>query len=306
MTNPREHGFPSRARLSSRMGKTRNTVRRRPSAAFVAAIRDFPGGGAPARRRVSVGPWRGESLGARYGNGGPRCRGDHSRRCSDRPKTKRHRSQRPRGLRASLRRILLSERHKLGWRRGLRCPVSGRAHRALHGAGRLGQDRGRGFNARRALLRSARGQSLSNHVRQHLPLSSLARSRLFCGSAERPYAAKGRCGGDAERLPGVSGRQDSFDHVLGLRRLVASALVAQRFTRRPGRHGARGRVATSSRRLLIARRACASERSVESTGVSWISEIARRSGLGTCSASLAILECVSHRVPRRIRRKKAV
>jgi hypothetical protein len=38
MTNPREHGFPRRARLSGGWGKTRNTARRRPSAAFVAAI----------------------------------------------------------------------------------------------------------------------------------------------------------------------------------------------------------------------------------------------------------------------------
>jgi hypothetical protein len=38
MTNPREHGSPLRARVSSGWRKTRNTARRRPSAAFVAAI----------------------------------------------------------------------------------------------------------------------------------------------------------------------------------------------------------------------------------------------------------------------------
>jgi hypothetical protein len=38
MTNPREHGFPSRGRLSGRWGKIRNTARERPSAALVAPI----------------------------------------------------------------------------------------------------------------------------------------------------------------------------------------------------------------------------------------------------------------------------
>jgi hypothetical protein len=38
MTNPREHGFPSRGRLSGRWGKIRNTARQRPSAALVAAV----------------------------------------------------------------------------------------------------------------------------------------------------------------------------------------------------------------------------------------------------------------------------
>ncbi len=38
MTSPRQHGFPSRARLSGRCGKTRNTAHRRSSAAVVAAI----------------------------------------------------------------------------------------------------------------------------------------------------------------------------------------------------------------------------------------------------------------------------
>jgi hypothetical protein len=38
MTNPREHGLPSRARPSDRWGKTRNTALRRPSLAFVASI----------------------------------------------------------------------------------------------------------------------------------------------------------------------------------------------------------------------------------------------------------------------------
>ena len=38
MTTPREHGFPSRAGLSGRWGKSRNIARRRPSAAFVAAV----------------------------------------------------------------------------------------------------------------------------------------------------------------------------------------------------------------------------------------------------------------------------
>ena len=37
MTNPREHGHPSRTRPSSGWGKTRNAVRLRPRAAFVAA-----------------------------------------------------------------------------------------------------------------------------------------------------------------------------------------------------------------------------------------------------------------------------
>jgi hypothetical protein len=38
MTNPRQHGFPHRARLSGGRGKTRIPGRRRPSAVFVAAI----------------------------------------------------------------------------------------------------------------------------------------------------------------------------------------------------------------------------------------------------------------------------
>ena len=38
MTNPREHGFPSRARRSGRWRKIRNSARPRPSAAFISAI----------------------------------------------------------------------------------------------------------------------------------------------------------------------------------------------------------------------------------------------------------------------------
>ena len=38
MTDPREHGLPSRAGLSGRWGKNRNTAHRRPSAGIVAAV----------------------------------------------------------------------------------------------------------------------------------------------------------------------------------------------------------------------------------------------------------------------------
>jgi hypothetical protein len=45
MTNPREHGFPSRVCLSDRSGSVRNTARPRPSGAFVAAVAILLGGG---------------------------------------------------------------------------------------------------------------------------------------------------------------------------------------------------------------------------------------------------------------------
>ena len=54
------------------------------------------------------------------------------------------------------------------------------------------------------------------------------------------------------------GAKNSFDHVLGLRRLVAGALCAHRVTRSSGRHGACSSVATTSRRRIGADRACAS------------------------------------------------
>ena len=198
MTNPREHRFPSRVRLSGRWGKIRSAARPRWSVAFVAAVAMLlteafllAGGLAWSSGRG------GEKVPAPCGCG-PRRRAAFGLRYSDSPETNRERSRRPRGLRAPVRRILLSERYKLWRRRGLRGPMSGCAHCALHRAGRLGQDRRRCFDARRALLCSARGQSLSNHARRHLPLSALAHSRLFRRIAERPDAAKRRCGDDAQ------------------------------------------------------------------------------------------------------------
>ena len=230
-----------------------------------------------------MGPWR-KSLGARYGNGSSGCRGDDGRRRSDRPQTSRDPTQRFGCLRASLRRILLSERHKLRRRRGVYGPVSRCPHHALHRAGRLGQDRRRSFNARRALLCSARRQSLSNNVRQHLPLSSIAHSRLFRVGPERPHATKGRCRHDVQRPAGVPGRQDWRDHVCGFRRLVASALFAQRSICSLGRLGACGRVATASRDCGVAERGSASEPSIAPTRFSSISAIECRSGFRTARA----------------------
>ena len=120
MRDPCEHGFPGRARISGGGAEIRTGA---PASArrLCRSSGDFPRGGAAARRRVGVGPWRGrgEALGA-HGYGGPRHRGGRGRRRSGWRRTKRGQSQRARGLRAPLRRILLSQRDKLGRRRSLR------------------------------------------------------------------------------------------------------------------------------------------------------------------------------------------
>ena len=164
--------------------------------------RRAPGRSAAARGRVARAA-AARRLGAM--GSGPRGCGDPGRRCSDRPDAESHESQRSRRLRAPLRRIFLSERHKLRRRRSLRSSMSGRAHCALHRTGRFGQNRGCGFEARRPLHGPARGLSLSNDARQHLHLSSFAQSRIFRVSVERSHAAKGRRGDDAKRFRRVSG-----------------------------------------------------------------------------------------------------
>jgi hypothetical protein len=55
MTEPREHGSPHRARFSSGWGGTRNTARRRPSAAFVAAVAILLAGALPLASGIASG-----------------------------------------------------------------------------------------------------------------------------------------------------------------------------------------------------------------------------------------------------------
>ena len=259
MTNPCEHGFRRRAGLSRGWGKTRDTEHWRRSAAFVAAAAILLAGAF-----VIAGGLAWAFGGGRAGR--PLWKWQPPRSQRPRPsdvQTHRNReATRANGLAVCVRLcdgFFFPSATSSGGDEACaaQCPDAPTARYTEP----AGSDRIEEAVSTQGALYSAlpvanRYQTASDDIcRCHRSLTPDYSASVL----NDPTLRKGDIVVTPKGLLVFQGAKISYDHVFGFRCLVASALFARKRTRGHGRLGARGGVATSSRRRQVAERRSASK-----------------------------------------------